>query len=187
MIRQLGTFQRPAIGEVVCGDAFVVVSGERTTIAVADGLGHGEHARHAADVVCSYVQEHADDGLEDILRGASVAAKQTRGAAVALVRIDQSAATLSFASIGNVELQSRATQPFRPVPAPGIVARPLRRVMVFEHKIEVEDVFVIYTDGLSSRFQFEDHSDGSAEEIAENLVATYGKSYDDATCVVIRC
>ena len=187
MIQQLGSFQRPAIGETVCGDVYVVVPGPQTMIAVADGLGHGEKAQYAAQVICEYIQEHASDDLEDILRGASTAAKHTRGAAVALVRIDPDARNLSFAAVGNVELQSHSAQPFRPIGSPGIVARPLRRVNAYEHSIQQGDMFVVYTDGISSRFCFEDHTDGDAEEIAHHLVSTFGKDHDDATCIVIRC
>ena len=55
---QVGIAQRPANGEVVCGDhCAVVAEGAVTLIAVADGLGHGPHAATAAQQFCAVVAD----------------------------------------------------------------------------------------------------------------------------------
>ncbi len=181
---EIGAFQRTLRGEDVCGDAYAVVSKQETTIVVADGLGHGPEAAAAAQLICRYVEEHADESLDTILQGATLAAKGTRGAAVALLRIG--ARRLSFSAVGNVELRTLTRRPFSPVGAPGIVARPLRRVRVFEHLFDSQDLFALFTDGISTSFSLDGYESQPVQRIAESVVSSHGKAHDDATCVVVR-
>jgi len=176
------------LGQQVCGDVTSVVRGpgEEVLIVVADGLGHGEKARDAAEAFCAFVEVHAEAPLEAIMRDGSHAVSATRGAAAALIRIHRGVTRLSFCGIGNVELQAASAEAIRPVCLPGIVGRPLRKVLAFDYALREGDLLAAHTDGVSSRFRLEDYAGLDAKEAAARILAEHGKNHDDATCVVIR-
>lgn len=183
----VGTANRPADGETVSGDAFLIVErNPRTLIVVADGLGHGPLAALAADTLCKYVEEHPDEPLEMLLRGADRAVASTRGAAVMIARVDQESATLDVAGVGNVALRSWAKERIQPLPARGVLGRGLRHVRIFRYSLVPGDMFALFTDGVSGSFDIDAIKSQSASAIAKNVVDVHRKSHDDATCVVVR-
>lgn len=186
MTLTIGTAQRNCRREVVCGDAFTILSGDVATIALADGLGHGGAAEEAALVFTRYVDELGRGPLEDVLRGASQVMNRTRGAAAALLRIDPARRVVSFAGIGNIELRSVSAQPIKPVCVPGILGRLLRKVLTFDYELSPGDLFVLFTDGISSRIQLTQFSGLEPQAMAEAILEQHGKLHDDASCVVVR-
>lgn len=186
MLPEIGVVQRPIRNEKVCGDAFVVLRDEEITIAVADGLGHGPKAAEAALAFCAYVEANVSRGLEEILRGATAEISHTRGAAAALLRIGDRQRCLSFAGIGNIELQAVSKLPIRPTSTPGIVGRPLRKVLEFDYELNGGDLLAVYSDGISGRFRLESYGRLNAQSAAEAILSDHGKRHDDATCLVVR-
>lgn len=181
----VGSAQRPVVGETICGDAFVVVPYERgTLLCLADGLGHGPAARVASDAVCNYVREHADMPLEAMIRAIDKAIRSTRGAAVSLVTF--SADRLQFVGIGNVELRSVACVPIAPPTTPGIVGQGVRKVRIWEYPIACGDLFVLMSDGISTRFELKELAHLTPQVVADTLLARHHKSHDDACCAVVR-
>jgi len=183
----IATAQRAYAGEMICGDAFAVVRGERTLIALADGLGHGAAAAHAAEVFCRSVEQRPERGLAALFEGAAEEMSRTRGAAAALLRIDSASREIEFAGIGNIELQAVSLEPIRPVSVPGIVGRRVRKVRVFGYRLHRGDLLVAYTDGISSRFVLADYAGLGEQELADTVLERHGKLHDDATCLVVRC
>lgn len=60
-----------------------------------------------------------------------------------------------------------------------------------EHRMQLgkANVLVLYTDGIKERFELEDYPQlryQSASVIAETIVDRFGKSHDDASCIVFR-
>ncbi|MDI1433101.1 MULTISPECIES: SpoIIE family protein phosphatase [Polyangium] len=183
----IGTAERPADGETVCGDAHLILERKpRTLILVADGLGHGPHAALAASTLCKYVEEHVEEPLEMLLRGADRAVASTRGAAVMLARVDAQTATLDVAGVGNVALRSWSKEKIQPLPARGVLGRGIRHVRIFRYGLVHGDMFALYTDGISGSFDIEQVKHQSATMIARSVLEGYRKSHDDATCVVVR-
>jgi phosphoserine phosphatase RsbX len=183
----IGTANRPADGETVSGDAYLVVeNGTRTLIVVADGLGHGPHAALAASTLCKYVEEHAEEPLEMLLRGADRAVASTRGAAVMLARVDKQNAALDVAGVGNVALRSWSKEKIQPLPSRGVLGRGIRNVRIFRYGLCPGDLFALYTDGISGSFDIDAWKNQNATAIAHSVVGAFRKSHDDATCVVVR-
>lgn len=183
----VGTANRPADGEVISGDAFLIVErASQTLIVVADGLGHGPLAALAADTLCRYAAEHADEPIETLLRGADRAVASTRGAAVMIARVDSATAVLDVGGVGNVALRSWAKERIQPLPARGVLGRGVRNVRVFRYGLAPGDMFALYTDGISTSFDIEAIKNMSATAIAQSIVDTHRKSHDDATCVFVR-
>lgn len=184
----IGAAQRPCVGESVCGDAFVVhEAGPLTTIAVVDGLGHGPLAGEAATAFCDHVLEEGDRSLEELMVGASQRLAGTRGAAAALLRVDSDAGTVEYVAVGNIECMSAGTTRVKPVSVPGIVGQRVRKVMTYFYELDGPSIIVLFSDGISARLDLDDFSRLDPQAMAEAILDSHGKTYDDATCVVVSC
>lgn len=183
---EIGTAQRNCRGESECGDGYVIIDNDVNTIALADGLGHGPMAAVAAKEFCHFVKENEAKTLTHLLGQGSTHIARTRGAAVAIIRIDKENHSLQFSGIGNVELQAVSEDSIKPVSVPGIVGRKLRKIKEFDYTLHQGDLLALYTDGISSRFELKSYRHLPAEKIAEKILDDHGKFHDDATCIVIR-
>jgi phosphoserine phosphatase RsbX len=183
----VGAAQRPMAGETICGDGFVTVPrAQGLLICLADGLGHGPAAQVASDAACRYVREHAEVPLERLMRGLNVALAATRGAAISLLVLDPPVKRALFVGIGNVELRAFSLAHIAPPTTPGIVGQGLRTARVWDYSLAPGDLFVLLSDGISSRFDLGALSHLPPQALADELVAKYFKSHDDACCVVAR-
>ncbi len=187
MAFEIGSIQRPAAGQLVCGDSLTVVDGPSLFIALADGLGHGPAAAEAARPFCEFAAAHRAEPLDQILVKASEALAHTRGAAGALVRIDSQARSLEFSGIGNIELKSLLNSAIQPFCRPGILGRGRPRVRVDAFPVAAGELLALFSDGVSSRFSLDQYRHLRPHDLARALLAEHGKRHDDATCVVVRC
>ncbi|MCD6498665.1 MAG: SpoIIE family protein phosphatase [Deltaproteobacteria bacterium] len=184
----VGSAQRPKVGERVCGDAFVVLtSGSKTTIALADGLGHGPMAAEAGHAFCTFVAEHRDDALTDIIKGVHAQLRTTRGAVGAILRIDTESRAMQYVGVGNIDLVALSKAPIRPVSRPGVLGRRLGKVLKFDFILSEGDLLVFFSDGISSRFDAKRYRNLELDKMAEAILREHGKQYDDATCIVVKC
>jgi serine/threonine protein phosphatase PrpC len=183
----IGSAQRPAETELVCGDACAAIAVARgVLICVADGLGHGPAAREAADAACAHVRAQADAPLEVLLRGVDRALVGSRGAAVSLLGIYPAERRVVFAGVGNVELHALARAHIASPTTPGILGRGSRSFRAWEHPLGDDDLFVLASDGLSNRFDLRSLAHLAPQAIADTLVANYHQRRDDVSCVVAR-
>lgn len=184
---EFGVAQTPALGEMVCGDSYAVCDdGSTALLAVADGLGHGEHAAVAAVAFIDYVRAHSGAPLGDILMGASNHIAGTRGVAAALVRVDRTGTTLEFAGVGNIAFQCVGPDHIRPVSLPGIVGQRIRKVRPFLYDVTASVLFALCSDGVSTHFDVAEYARLPFQQIASAILEKHSKGYDDATCLVTR-
>ncbi|MYS90863.1 SpoIIE family protein phosphatase [Streptomyces sp. SID5464] len=145
----------PYGGAEYSGDAWAWVrSGDRLTLMLADGLGHGPEAARASSAAVTALHRWAHLTPAESLRRLHDALKGTRGAAVALAQLDVRAGRLRFAGIGNVGARLRADGTWRPLLSrPGIVGVH-RPATLREEEAEwaADRLLVLHTDGLPSRW-----------------------------------
>ncbi|MFJ8031426.1 SpoIIE family protein phosphatase [Streptomyces sp. NPDC096032] len=138
-----------------CGDAWAWArSGGLVTLLLADGLGHGPKAAHAAGVAVAELRALAPLPPEDILRRLNAALRPTRGAAVSVAQLDTERRELAFAGVGNVGARLRTEDSWTSlVTRPGIVGAyfpahlPVRRL-----PWRPDSLLVLHSDGLPSRW-----------------------------------
>ncbi len=187
---EVGAATRPKLGEVECGDQYIILRDDekRTTlIALADGLGHGSKAAEAARAAIEYVETNRDMDLEVLMEGCNKAISHTRGAALSLLRIDEAKSELCFVGVGNVELRARTSQGRNNVVnSPGIVGHRMRRVREYGFGLIPGNLFLLHSDGISSRVDLGSYDSMPCGEMAQDILSRHGKEHDDATCVVIR-
>lgn len=184
----VGTAVRPIAGESEAGDAAVTVrSTDRVVVALADGLGHGPRAAVASQAFLKIVERDAALPLDRLFFNAHRALLPTRGAVASVVRIDEARGSVEAGAIGNVAVAIvRPSRITRILSTPAIVGGSYRTVRAEAHDIEPGDVIVLHTDGVHSRFDFTTIRDMDAQAAAEHVIASAGKTSDDAGCVVLQ-
>lgn len=183
----LGWALRPYPGLTVCGDAVEIRTEHLfVSVALADGLGHGPEAALAADLFCHVVRDSTSRVPEQMLREAHSRLIGTRGVAAAVLCFDIDNARAQFSGVGNIDLRARSCRPMNAFSLPGVVGGMMRKTKQFDLTLTEGDLLVLFSDGISSRFDFDELGDGSAQQMADALLARQAKAHDDASCVVIR-
>lgn len=145
----------PYGGAEYSGDAWGWVrAGDRVTLLLADGLGHGPEAARASSAAVTALYRWAHLSPAESLRRLHEALRDTRGAAVAAAQLDLSAGRLRFAGIGNVGARLRTGSTWRALLSrPGIVGVH-RPATLREEEADWSDdpLLILHTDGLPSRW-----------------------------------
>lgn len=186
----IGVASRPHPLMLVNGDSFVVKQwGQKALVAVIDGLGHGHHAHRAAETARQYVESHFDAPLSSIFTGVSRACVATRGVVMAAALFDGAQGMFSFASLGNVEARIfNSSDQATLLITRGILGHTNKPAAVNEYPWDPHSVFVMYSDGLLSRWHWDDFmfANELPSRIAQRLLSTLARKEDDATVVVVK-
>lgn len=135
------------------GDAWVWVrSGDRHTLMLADGLGHGPEAARASTAAVEAVLRRPHLAPAEALRRLHEELGATRGAAVVVAQLDTRTGRLRFAGVGNIGARLREGDRWRSLLSrPGIVGHH-RPGTVREDDLawSAGSVLILHTDGLPS-------------------------------------
>ena len=181
----------PKRGQTVCGDrgvSFWTDAGRVMYVCLVDGIGHGHAAYQAATVVLRGVVSASPGRLVDIVRRADIEARDTRGGAMGLARIDLRVSRISYLGVGNIRgklfgggLVGRSF-----TNSVGIVGATYGHCVVTEVRWNDTGTLVLCSDGVSSRRAIArpDLYD-TAESIAESVLSL-ADGADDASVLVVR-
>src|SRR5438270_8194583 len=90
-------------GESVCGDRWVAANGRSgATVLLVDGSGHGSLAAHAAETAVRAFADNTDKECVPLVEAIHRALAPTRGAALAVARVDFGARVVRFVGVGNI-------------------------------------------------------------------------------------
>lgn len=183
--------KRPLLGEdYICGDIGVINEYEgHCFVALVDVLGHGQGAYEVALIVKKFLEQHYRETMEDVMQELHMRLKGTRGAVAALCRLHIPTGSLKFIGVGNITTRVFGSLTFRLVPSDGIVGYSMRRPREQTTTIFAGDFLVMHSDGVKEHFdtfEFARLSRGTAKSIASGLLDQFGKSDDDASCLVAR-
>lgn len=147
-----GAVSIPKQGEEVCGDTWAESSeGSRTTVLVADGLGHGYGAFEAAREAVRIFRQQAGAPVEAIVAAINAGLKKTRGAAVSVARIDYERALVTYAGIGNIAGAIFAEDLVRRmVSLNGTAGLAVRRIQAFDYPLPKCSRVALASDGIAS-------------------------------------
>jgi len=185
-----GVAVRPCLGHARSGDAGVVhrVNGGQLAC-IVDALGHGDAAHAAAVRAVALVREATDADVVDLMGRLNERLKGTVGAAIGLCHVDEATGGLVYVSVGNTTLRRFGEGETRLVSQDGIVGSHMRTPKTQHMSLTAGDVVLMHTDGVSGRFGLEDYPEllGHAPAtIARVVVRRFGKTHDDAGCIVLR-
>ncbi|WP_321936659.1 ATP-binding protein [Paraburkholderia sp. J8-2] len=180
---EIGAVCVPYPGEEVCGDGWLAQADQSgLTLALADGLGHGAEAHVAAVAALDVLRRRAGLAPAALMELSHAALRPTRGAALALVRIDLARGTLAFCGTGNIsavaygagrpaerrpaDSSALASHTHRPASAGassarecyqivsrnGIVGHTMRGTQEFELTWSENALLVLHSDGIGTRW-----------------------------------
>jgi serine phosphatase RsbU (regulator of sigma subunit) len=192
---EFGTVTLPLAGEEVCGDAWAVDEGDGQDfilVLVVDGLGHGPQAAEAARGAVRAFSGRTSPDPAEIIRRAHDALRSTRGAAMAVARVDLGGREVRFAGVGNVAgliLSPAEDRSLTMMSHNGTVGHTLRKVQEFTYPWADGALLVMHSDGLTTRWPPGRTAGLMARHpglIAGVLYRDYKRGRDDATVLVAR-
>jgi anti-sigma regulatory factor (Ser/Thr protein kinase) len=188
---EIGAVCKAAPGEDVSGDAWkALCQPDGGLIVVADDLGHGPAAAEAAQEVVRAFDASPHMSPASIVSAMNGALRSTRGAAVAVARIDFTVETIAFAGIGNVSgtLIDRDVMR-KTLSHNGIVGHAMPSIQEFVYPCSRNTLIVLHSDGLATNWNLRAYP-GLAENhpaiVAGVLYRDFTRGRDDVTVVVAR-
>ncbi len=182
-------YSRPMFGEEVSGDAYFIKQTPSFSIfGLIDVLGHGREAHELSLTILRILQKNYKESLLKIIDISHWELKHSRGAAMALCRINFGKNVLEHISIGNVETRVYGTPtPIRPFCFNGTLGMAMENHRVIEYPFNKGATIVMFSDGISGRFDLSAQIlSKTPQEIAAYIFDNFARGNDDATVLVGR-
>jgi len=191
-LMDVGVVQRPMPGEEACGDGWAVetVFSDVTVLMVADGLGHGPLAADAATMAIRLLHRHRAEPAGAIVRALHDGLQSTRGAAVAVARVDHGAGAVTYCGIGNIAgvlLAGGRVQ--KMVSHNGTAGLSARRIQEFTYPFAGTPLVILHSDGLGSSWGLDAYPGLAVRDpslLAGVLYRDFDRGRDDVTVLVAR-
>jgi hypothetical protein len=156
-------------------------------VLLVDGLGHGEQAaRAAAEAVRVFRDHHAPEPAQ-IIESIHAALRSTRGAALAIARLDRLGRQVDYAGVGNISgvIRDRRTGARTSmVSQNGTVGYAFRKVQTYQYPWNDDSLLLMHSDGLGTHWDV-DRYPGLLQMhpslIAGTLYRDYRRGRDDVT------
>jgi len=181
----------PAPGESACGDGWgVAVVPEMMAVVVADGLGHGPLAAEASREALRVFFDAPFSAPKTLLESAHRAMGKTRGAAVAVARLEPPASTLRYCGVGNISGTLLSGDASRGLfTHNGTVGLQVRKVQEFDYPWGEAGLLIMHSDGLQTRWTLDRYPGLRSRHpavVAGVLHRDFRRGRDDSTVVVLR-
>lgn len=188
---EIGTVLVPYPGELECGDswAFGLKSGAPSLFAV-DGSGHGPQAALAARSAVEAFEKSDQMDSVRVMETVHRALAPTRGAAVAVARVDRPARLVRFSGVGNIgaALVSDGTIK-RMVSLNGTAGHVAPRMREFTYPFSGAATIILHSDGVSAKWDLPVYPGLAAcrpSTIAALLSRDFRRTNDDSLVAVLR-
>lgn len=178
-------------GEIVCGDDWAMAdTPSGPTLLLADGSGHGMEAQRAAHTAVRVFREYANESCEDLLGRLHRALMPTRGAAVAVARIDPAAGAVLYAGVGNISGSLLAGGRLaHMVSHNGTAGHVAPRIRQFSYPFTGAPLVILHSDGVTARWDLAPYPGLAAQHpslLAGVLLRDFRRGRDDASVVAMR-
>jgi anti-sigma regulatory factor (Ser/Thr protein kinase) len=191
---ELGVVKVCAPGEQECGDDWATIERDgQSLILMVDGLGHGPAAAAAAEeAVCAFHGQRSSQP-EEILAAIHRAIRGTRGAALAIARIDLAKGQLRYAGVGNISsliLDTKTGDTTSMVSLNGTVGHAIRKIQSFDYACPEGSVVIMHSDGMATHWSLDRYPGIKGRHpslIAGALYRDHKRGRDDVLVLVARC
>jgi anti-sigma regulatory factor (Ser/Thr protein kinase) len=178
-------------GESVCGDGWITMNGRRgDTLLLVDGSGHGPLAAHAAETAARAFADNIDKECVPLVEAIRRALAPTRGAALAVARIDRDARVIRFVGVGNIgAVLANGGEARRMASYNGTAGHVAPRIREFTYPFTGRPLVILHSDGLSARWEIAAYpglAAGHPSLVAGLLFRHHRRGRDDATVVAMR-
>lgn len=188
---QIAGMAIPYPGERVSGDGWAYhQTSDGCNVLLVDGLGHGVMAAEAAEEAVKIFRERAERSPGDILSYVHDALKKTRGAVAAVAQIRTDEGVLIYAAVGNISGSLLSRQTSRSLFSHnGTLGVATPRIQEFRVDWPNDGIFIMHSDGLTSRWDLSSYSGLLARHaaiIGGALLRDFRRQRDDASVVVVK-
>jgi negative regulator of sigma-B (phosphoserine phosphatase) len=186
-----GYAERAYRTEPHCGDVGQWWHGtQRHVLALADGLGHGTAAHHAASKAMQCIAVHLDDSCEAMFAACNERLLDTRGAVLAIAIIDLDSNLLTLGVTDNIRVRLFGVNSAVWLGAGrGFVGAGHALPEPDRMHLEQGDRLVMSTDGIDesagARTAME-RKNMTSQQIADEVVRGWARKDDDAAVLVYR-
>jgi serine phosphatase RsbU (regulator of sigma subunit) len=179
----------PIEGEEVSGDAWAQVrEGEIATVLLADGLGHGGEAARAAAAATRQLRPGSDP--VELLARMHDALRSTRGAAVAVARLNLATGSLRFAGVGNIAATIVTDRGAKSLASMnGTVGHRVAKIRSDDVQLDPGALLVMHSDGCKGGWNLLDYPGlrrRAPLAVASLLIRDFERGRDDVSVVVAR-
>jgi anti-sigma regulatory factor (Ser/Thr protein kinase) len=188
---EIGAVCEPIRGEEVCGDAWAIRSiPDGMLMLVVDGLGHGMLANEAAQEATRVLAETRSVEPHHIILEVHAALKKTRGAAMAIAKLELDNRVLKFAGVGNISASIVSAGSTRGLLSHnGTLGQIATRVQEFTYPWNPQGMVIMHSDGLATKWNLEEYPGiwtKHASIIAAILHRDFSRGRDDVTVFVAK-
>ncbi len=183
----------PLRGQAESGDGHLVQPfPDGVLMAAVDGLGHGNMAGCAAKIAVETLKDYAHESVLLLIKRCHERLRGTRGAVMSLASFNALDGTMTWLGVGNVEgLLLRVDSNANPAREcvllrGGVVGYQLPSVRTSVIPLTRGDMLIFTTNGISSCFAQGLSLIDPPQQIADRILARYGKDTDDALVLVAR-
>jgi anti-sigma regulatory factor (Ser/Thr protein kinase) len=178
-------------GESVCGDGWVTMNSRGgDTLLLVDGSGHGPHAAYAAETAAQAFADNIAKDCVPLVEAIHRALAPTRGAALAVARIDREARVVRFVGVGNIgAVLANGGEARRMASYNGTAGHVAPRIREFTYPFTGRPLVILHSDGLSARWEIAAYPGlavGHPSLVAGLLFRHHRRDRDDATVVALR-
>jgi anti-sigma regulatory factor (Ser/Thr protein kinase) len=188
---EIGAVVMPYPGEAVCGDSWTLgAAAAGPSLLVVDGSGHGLQAARAAEVATATFIGHLDYDCPRLVQTIHRALAPTRGAAVAVARVDAANGLIRYVGVGNICAATISGGEIRRmVSHNGTAGHIAPRIQEFAYPFVGAPVVIMHSDGLTARWSLDAYPGLASchpSLIAGVLFRDFRRGRDDASVVVMR-
>jgi anti-sigma regulatory factor (Ser/Thr protein kinase) len=179
-------------GEEISGDAWSRRKDPHGfSVMLADGLGHGPLAAEASRAAIRSFGQARDGIPSSTLAEMHRALKPTRGAAVAIAKVDLDQSTIVFAGVGNVAatIVDSTGHARRLVSNNGTIGHIARHMRDHSYPVEEPSLLIMASDGLGTSWRLDSYPGLASRHpalIAAVLFRDFNRGRDDVTIFVAR-
>ncbi len=191
----------PRAGEIISGDhgAFIRLDDQRLVIGLADGLGHGDAARAAADRAIAALRKAARGDVTEILASAEAETAGTRGCVMAVASLkvghggENAAGEVTHAGAGDITTRICGTSRDHPFTGTArVLGRPDPRkkpVPIERASFSRGEALLMFTDGIKHRASLPPELLRQRQHplvLCHHLLGGFSRGHDDAL-VLVAC
>ena len=181
---------RPYPGEQTSGDwPFYYTEGDELLLGLVDSLGHGAAANATSMKIREYLDDHWRVDLTGLLDGLHAFARGGLGAAICLAHVSLGSGALRCLGVGNVRAWLLGSTDQRFVSRDGVLGHHYRTPVMQTAQLKSGDKLILASDGIQERLFTQCDRTALARDpdsLAEYLLRHYGKTHDDASCLVFE-
>lgn len=192
-ILEFGIGAMPLAGERVSGDRHVIQGFPGGVLmSVIDAVGHGAQAARAAELAVEILERDPAAPAATLLRRCHERLRETRGAAMAIARLERRDGSLSWLAVGNVcgvLLRARAggaPRTDRLLVRGGMIGDQLPELEPLRLSVAPGDTLIVTTDGIEPRFIGVIPPALAPQALADRILREYARGTDDALVLVAR-